>query len=382
MKKIAFITNGPFSHINARVREQLERNFPGHPIVEIDIAAEIVGGRPWLKLINLPSLLRMHGPGILLRRKRLLDIFDQSPFLYREVRRRLRARLAPMGPDLAFTLQTASVFDASVPGIPHFVYTDHTHLTNLSYPGFDPKDLLPKAWTDLEQETYRHAARNLTMSGHVRRSMIEDYGVDPERVVCVYAGSNTRGEALPLENDAYRNQNILFVGIDWERKGGPQLLGAFESVLAKHPAARLTIVGAAPKVSLPNCRVLGRLPLEEVRRHYARATVFCMPTRVEPFGIAPLEAMMQKLPVVVTRVGALPDFVQDGVNGRLVPPDDVDSLAGALSELLGAPEVCRRFGEAGHALVSEGYNWDAVGRRIRQVILSALPENAETPLSA
>jgi len=375
MKPIAFITNGAFSHINARVREQLERQFPGHPIVAIDIAGEFVGRRPWLNLRNLPDLLQMHGPGILLQRKRYLDIFDQTPFLYHEVRRRLRARLQPLASDLAFTFQTASVFDASLPGIPHFVYTDHTHLTNLSYPGFDRKNLLPRSWTDLERETYQHATRNLTMSGHVRRSMIEDYGVAPERVVCVYAGSNTGGEALRLENDGYGNQNILFVGIDWERKGGPQLLRAFEIVRAKYPGARLTLVGAAPKVILSNCQVLGPLPLEEVRRQYARASIFCLPTRIEPFGIAPLEAMMQKLPVVVTRVGALPDFVQDGVNGRLVPPDDVGALAGALMELLGAPEVCRRFGEAGHALVSERYHWEAVGRRIRQVIQSVVPEH-------
>ena len=377
MKRIALITNGSFSHTNARVREQLELQFPRHPIVTIDIAREIVEARPWLRLANVVSLVRLHGPGILMRRKRCLDVFDQTPYLHREVRRRLRDRLRRMLPDLAFTFQTASVFDASQPGVPHFVYTDHTHLTNLVYPGFDRNELIPRAWTDLERENYRNATRNLTMSCHVQRTLVEDYGIEPSRVVCVRAGSNAGSEALPLDNEGYRNQNILFVGVEWLRKGGPQLLAAFEIVRRTHPDARLTLVGSGPSAVPSNCRALGRLPLPQVRQEYARASVFCLPTRVEPFGIAPLEAMIQRLPVVVTRVGALPDFVQDGVNGRLVPPDDVGALATALQELIGAPEACRRLGEAGHAFVSEHYTWHAVGRRIREVILSAVPGLSE-----
>lgn len=366
MTKVAFIKRGLFSHTNTRVLEQLDKQFPEYEIVVIDVVADILRKKPLLVGANLPSLVRMHGPSILLDRRRIEHFFYQTPFLFHTLRREIRALLEPLRPLLAFTFQTQALFDASLPGLPHFLYTDHTHLANLYYPTFDRSTLLPTAWTDLEKEIYLHATLNLTMSTHVGRSMREHYGVPPNRLACVYAGSNTSSTPLPLENDDFQNQNILFVGVDWERKGGPILVRAFERVRRKFPRASLTIVGSSPPISVENCRILGRLPLEEVRRQYARASVFCLPTRVEPFGIAPLEAFLQKIPVVGTAIGALPDFIDDGVSGRLIPPDDSEALAEALEELLQDPARCRMMGETGHAQIARRYNWDAVGQRMHE----------------
>jgi len=62
------------------------------------------------------------------------------------------------------------------------------------------------------------------------------------------------------------------------------------------------------------------------------------------------------------------DMIRDGVTGRLVAPGDSRDLADALLEMLGDPERCRRFGEAGHRLLLERYTWQAVGARMRSVI--------------
>jgi len=134
----------------------------------------------------------------------------------------------------------------------------------------------------------------------------------------------------------------------------------------------LTIAGANPRLDLKNCTVLGRLALSEVGRRFARASVYCLPTRIEPFGVSIVEAMMHRLPVVASTVGAIPDLVQEGVTGHMVAPGDVELLAEKLSGLLQEPERCRRYGEAGFQRAAAQYTWSAVGARIRAEVMSCL----------
>jgi glycosyltransferase involved in cell wall biosynthesis len=185
-------------------------------------------------------------------------------------------------------------------------------------------------------------------------------------------------ESLP--DDRYASQEILFVGIEWERKGGPQLVEAFKQVLKDYPNAKLKIIGCSPDINLPNCTILGRLPLEEVAKHFAAAAVFCMPTRNEPFGVVFLEAFAHRLPVVGSPVGALPEFIENGVSGYLVPLSDGAQLAARLKGLIGSPAKCKRFGEAGYMRMRDGYTWQHAGRqianRIRRELQSATRRSA------
>jgi glycosyltransferase involved in cell wall biosynthesis len=79
--------------------------------------------------------------------------------------------------------------------------------------------------------------------------------------------------------------------------------------------------------------------------------VFVMPSYYETFGISCLEAMAFGLPVVATRAGGLPEVVEDGVTGLLVPPGDTHALAEAIGRLLRDPDLRRRLGEAGRERV-------------------------------
>jgi hypothetical protein len=143
-----------------------------------------------------------------------------------------------------------------------------------------------------------------------------------------------------------------------ERKGGPLLVAAFRRVLREHPDAKLVIVGCAPPVSAPNCEILGLRPIEEVSVHFQRADIFCMPTRCEPFGIVFVEAMLAGLPVVATKLGALPDMVHDAANGFLIESGDERGLAAALCALLADSKMCAAFGARGAALAEQQYTWE------------------------
>lgn len=368
-QKIAFIRKGRVPLANQAVAEALQHHFPAHRVEMFDIKTMLTQ-RPAVLLTNLLHTWRDYGVEIRRGRKRAKDCFFRTPYLFHTIKTLIAQRLSPA--EYAFSFQMQSLFDASVPGLPHFVYTDHTNLANNLYPIHDDARLFSPAWIALEKTIYQNACRIFTRSSNITQSLVEQYQCDPYKVSCVYAGSNVSHRDEPLDNDNYHNKNILFVGIDWERKGGPELLAAFEQVLAVHPDAHLTIVGCTPQVTLPHCHVLGRLPLAEVNDHYRQASIFCLPTRLEPFGIVFIEALSYRLPIVATCIGAIPDFVREGENGYLVQPGDSSRLAQALITLLDEPERCGRFGARGYQIAQENYTWEKVGLRMKEGIHDAV----------
>jgi glycosyltransferase involved in cell wall biosynthesis len=372
---IAFIST--YDHPSRDSIEQTVRQaFPEFRLENIVLKDLVKSQRRWL----LPNLYRValeYGDRLLKRDASLRESYFRTSYLFERIRDAMQSIIDPARH--VFSFQTQSLFDTSVPGVPHFIYTDHTHLSNLDSVFFDRRNLRPPRWLALEKTIYKNAARIFTRSHDVTGHLLTRYAMPPEKVVCVYAGANFDIASHPqLNNDDYSNQRILFVGWDWERKGGPQLAQAFREVLRVVPQAHLTIAGSHPQLSLRNCTVLGHVPIGELGAHYARSSIFCLPTRLEPFGIAVLEAMLHRLPVVATNVGAMPDMILEGVTGRLVAPGEAPPLAEALIDLLQDPARCRQFGEAGYQLARTRYTWQAVGARMRPEILSCLQDCAAT----
>jgi glycosyltransferase involved in cell wall biosynthesis len=375
-RRFAFMAIGDFSGINPQVLERLRVEFPQLEPDQIDIPSWVRAHRG-IMVRNLLHVLAERGPGIFRDRSRLWGAFYRTSYIFRAINKGLNERLA--GGGYEFSLQTQSLFDGSVRGVPHFVYTDHTELVNRCYPDYDPSLAPPQRWLELERTIYEHADVTFTMSSNVSRSLVEQYGIDPATVRCVLAGTNvSRTQASAAIEPDYASKRVLFVGRDWERKGGPDLLAAFELVRERHPDASLVIVGCRPELQVEGVEVLGELPHDRVDEQYARAAVFCMPSLVEPFGIVFIEALSRGLPVVATSIGALPDIVQDGQSGYLHPPHDVNGLADSLATLLDDPQLCRSLGQHGQGFVSERYTWTrAVG-----LIAEQIRARASTPAQA
>ncbi|HEU0054309.1 MAG TPA: glycosyltransferase family 4 protein, partial [Longimicrobium sp.] len=146
--------------------------------------------------------------------------------------------------------------------------------------------------------------------------------------------------------DAAAPVRFLFIGGDFPRKGGPSLLAAWRAG-AFAGRATLTLVTDWPLGDLP--------PGVEVRTGIAPyspewhavwrdADVFVMPSRGEAFGMVFQEAAAAGLPAVGTRINAVPEIVDDGGTGILVPPGDVDALARAMGALRESPELRREMG--------------------------------------
>ncbi len=102
---------------------------------------------------------------------------------------------------------------------------------------------------------------------------------------------------------------------------------------------------------------IGAVPHAQVAEELRRIDVFVAASRQESFGVAVLEASAAGLPVVATRLGGLPEVVEDGVTGVLVPPDDVPALAAAIGGLLADAARRQQFGAAGRDWVAARYAW-------------------------
>jgi glycosyltransferase involved in cell wall biosynthesis len=205
----------------------------------------------------------------------------------------------------------------------------------------------------------RRASSLIAISDAVRR-FLESVGLPPEKLVTIRYGldalptaaSELTPGAAGVPPDA---PLILAIGRLTAQKDHPTLLRAFARIHQERPEAVLAILGIGPlehetrhlvsELGLDTSVILpGRL---EVRDWLARANVFAHTSRWEGFGIVLLEAMLAGLPIVATRVSAIPEVVDDNTTGLLLEAGDHAGIADALLELLADPARATAMGEAG-----------------------------------
>lgn len=223
---------------------------------------------------------------------------------------------------------------------------------------------------EFERRLYDNLDLIMPMSRWLRDSFVHDFEQDPAKVVVVGAGANIARIPDPPNRD-FTRPRFLFVGIDFVRKGGRQVLTAFGKVREARPDAELWVVGRdAPAEAHPGVRFFGRIHRNTAEgealldRLYRQATAFVMPSLFEPFGIVFLEAMAYRLPCVGADRCAMPEIIEDGATGYLVPPEDADAIADRLMRLIEQPETAAVMGEAGYHRFLDRYTWDGVARRI------------------
>jgi glycosyltransferase involved in cell wall biosynthesis len=196
---------------------------------------------------------------------------------------------------------------------------------------------------DLEMLGLRAATTGIVYSHAMRQELLDRDGVLPRLVVIPNGVDSTRFRPLPARDDDA--EIVLFVGRLVAQKGVDVLLRSFAAALVRLPQARLVIAGDGDQALYLRrlARYLGVMSRveftgwqtgEELVRSYGRAAVVAMPSRYEPFGLVALEAMSCGRPVVAVRTGGLPEIIDDGRTGILVPAGDHLRFAQALVRLL------------------------------------------------
>jgi starch synthase len=300
------------------------------------------------------------------------------PFALRSRNASRRARAAGAADAV---LQYGATFHAATGGRPLFLYCDSNIPMSRADPFAWAASLRPRelaAAVARERGVCEAAAAIFTASELARRSFMEHFSLPPQKVVTVGAGPNFDVARIRIRDAAVSPgapPTVLFVGREFARKGGDVLLRAFRVVRRELPQARLVVAGPEELTS-PGAGVefLGHLRKHDpegrrrLQQAYEEADVFCLPTRYEPFGIVFLEAMFHGLPVVATRVWAVPEIVEDGETGFTVPRDDETALAERLLVLLKDPAIARRMGRAGRARAESRFTWAAAAAAMARVM--------------
>jgi glycosyltransferase involved in cell wall biosynthesis len=223
------------------------------------------------------------------------------------------------------------------------------------------------------------------------------WGADEQKLDVVAPGFPTPDPVVRSDRDTF---TFLFVGTDFERKGGFDVVEAFDRLSREAEGVRLVVAGSDPWTRNPDralhswvgderrARVLAKF--EELRRRglaehlplvpaemlrgslYPAADAFVMPTLAEGFGFTNVEAMSYGLPVVSSTVGPIPEVVAEGRTGLLVPPGDVDRLTGAMGRLAEDHALARRLGDAGRDVFMESYTIERFRRDLTAVYRRAL----------
>ena len=219
--------------------------------------------------------------------------------------------------------------------------------------------------------------RFLTVSRHSALTL----GAPAERTTVIYGGADPR-RFHPEDSD--RRDGVLFVGRLTPHKGVDLLIRALPA------GAELLCVGTTGHDPQPPesgygdllrrlaatrpVTFTGEVPDQQLPLLYRRAQVMVLPSVQvtcygrhvgisELLGLSTLEAMASGTPVVCSRLGGLPEVVQDGETGFLVTPGDVEELHDRVATLLGDPRLAAQMGRRGRELVLERFTWQACAAR-------------------
>jgi glycosyltransferase involved in cell wall biosynthesis len=212
----------------------------------------------------------------------------------------------------------------------------------------------------------------ITLSSGDRRFAFERGWKDLDRIYVVPCGVD---DEFLNGAPSSRGGGLLYWGTWSARKGIAELVQAYTLLWSRGCEAPLTIGGCWDAVDAvrrsfpdhlrPHVRIWDRLLTEaELQEEYRSHDIFVFPSLYEGFGIVFLEAMASGLAVVATRVGGAEDIVEDGVNGRVVPPGDPEALAGVLMELWRNPDMRSRLGVAARQTAASNTWEDAAVRTL------------------
>lgn len=303
---------------------------------------------------------------------------------------RLHAAVAEGRPDFVLCISSQHLIHAGELNCPTYMVSDAPWLAyKQAYAEFEAIPDLAAKYAQLEADAARPLAGVIYPSPWACDEAARRYGIAPEKVHCVPFGAN---RASPLGMEALERSvgekpgpllKLLFVGKDWERKGGPDALETLRHLNESGRPARLIIAGCSPEVPEPLrpwVQVLGYLSpaVAEQRalleQAFLEADLFLLPSRAECYGLVFAEAQSWGLPCVALAVQGVPGVVVDGRTGRLCPPDaGPQALAEAVLSMVESPATYRRYAQAALQHACEVTDWGVFARHVAALMANGTP---------
>ena len=241
------------------------------------------------------------------------------------------------------------VFDLS--GFGHIPYTSILKRENYQY------------------DFYKNCKGIFTMGEWLSIYLKEKYPEFERKIHHIGGGVNI--DSSKIDHTVKEGNKILFVGKDFERKGGHLVVRAFD-YLYEHldNSVELYIIGPKSqsyKSNNPNIHFIGEVPIENLSYYFNICDIFCMPSYFEAYGLVFIEALTFGLPCIGRRCFEMEHFIEDGVTGYLIENDDVKILANKMSTLLQNKTIKNNVVNNFDRYILD-YSWDTVTDKIIKII--------------
>jgi len=315
---------------------------------------------------------------------------DREPAVLDHYARQVREQLTELNADVVLSPGIIPLAHLKS-GLPQVAWTDTTFAGVVDqYPEFS--GLSPAAIRQghaSERAAFTHNALSIYTSRWAADSAISTYGADPAKVAVVPFGANSANPMALSAVDHHLAERLvgplrlLFVGVDWRRKGGPQTLEILRHLRSSGCAARLTVIGCRPEIPddlQSMVEVLGFIAKYDdagrarLDAEFRRASFLVLLSDHECFGLVLCEACAQALPSLTTTADGIPTIIRDGINGLADPAGtSPQRLAQRLLDTIRNPDGYARLCRQALASYHAEFNWDVAGRQVMALLRTVVP---------
>ncbi len=236
-----------------------------------------------------------------------------------------------------------------------------------------------KEGDDVERLAIKNATYCLYPSEWAAASAINQYGADPEKVFVIPLGANI--SHLPQynvdEKTNFSKLEILFLGVDWVRKGGDIVIKTYQKLKEHNVDVHLTICGCVPPVDLSNTDItvipfLDKNNPEDYKKFdqlLIQTQLLFVPSEAEAYGIVFCEAAAYGIPVISRDAGGITSIIKNDINGYCLPYDaKEDAYFDIISKISSDNNLYKRLSTASRNLYLEKLNWDKWGEKVSNLV--------------
>lgn len=295
--------------------------------------------------------------------------------------RQLTAALKKNPVDILFVSASSQMIAAVKTDIPIVYMTDATFQQLQGYyKGFSN---LPayniRQGIALDKKAFHQAAHCMLASDWCKQSAIADYGIESIKISVVPCGANLDEvpRAEMIASTQHENCRVVFLGVDWERKGGAIALEAFRQFRKEHSTATMRIIGCVPPVEIMPEEGIEVIPfldknkaaeMQRLHQILMETDLLLLPTRAECAGIVFCEAAAYGIPSISTNTGGVTTYVRDGINGYVLPVEAGGSeYASVMNSIWKDQQEYARLKKSSRLLYENELNWDAWGQAFWEI---------------
>jgi glycosyltransferase involved in cell wall biosynthesis len=231
---------------------------------------------------------------------------------------------------------------------------------------------------ELDKKAFLASSHLLLTSEWCKQSAVKDYGVDPERISVVRLGANI--DTIPVEKIRFESTGccrLLFLGVEWERKGGDIVLETFRILQQQGMQVQLYVIGCNPPVSIAAEKNIIHIPfldknkkedMDELQKIFLQTDFLFLPTRAECAGVVFGEASSFGIPSITTDTGGVSTQISDGVNGYALSYDArAQDYAAVISRLFNDPQKLMALKKTSRLHYESKLNWQQWGAEFNKV---------------